>query len=315
MTQLVRETRAALESESPPTQAEPVRRRLNRKLRNMHQILIEPIADLLPKNPEEQVIFIPQGTLLLVPFAALQEADKTFLIERHTIRTAPSIQVLGLTQTQQAQRPAQPQATATNALVIGNPTMPKLGDPPEPLTDLPFAEKEAIAIADILKTTALTGANATENAVTRQMAEARLIHFATHGLLDDFAGLGVPGALALAPTATTDGFLTANEILALSLKRSDLVVLSACDTGRGRVTGDGVIGLSRSFIAAGAPSIVVSLWAVPDDATALLMTSFYQTLQHTPDKAQALRQAMLATLQRYPNARDWAAFTLIGEAQ
>ncbi len=76
-----------------------------------------------------------------------------------------------------------------------------------------------------------------------------------------------------------------------------------------------MIGLSRSFISAGVPSVMVSLWSVPDAPTASLMTEFYRQLQRHPDKAQALRQAMLMTLKQYPNPIDWAAFTLIGEAE
>lgn len=91
-------------------------------------------------------------------------------------------------------------------------------------------------------------------------------------------------------------------------------MLSGCDSGLGRITGDGVIGLSRSFIAAGVPSVIVSLGYVPDEATAFLMTEFYRRLQQQPDKAQALRQAMLATMKQYPNTLDWGGFTLIGEA-
>ncbi|GAA6618475.1 hypothetical protein NUACC26_042860 [Scytonema sp. NUACC26] len=111
-----------------------------------------------------------------------------------------------------------------------------------------------------------------------------------------------------------DGLLTANEILNLKLN-AELVVLSACDTGRGRITGDGVIGLSRSLISAGVPSVVVSLWAVSDDSTAFLMTEFYKNLQQKLDKATALRNTMLATKQKYGSPLQWAAFTLIGEAE
>ena len=96
---------------------------------------------------------------------------------------------------------------------------------------------------------------------------------------------------------------------------AELVVLSACHTGQGEITGDGVIGLSRSLIAAGVPSAIVSLWAVPDTPTALLMTEFYRHLQQNPDKAQALRSAMLTTMKQYPEPINWAAFTLSGEAQ
>ena len=84
-----------------------------------------------------------------------------------------------------------------------------------------------------------------------------------------------------------------------------------CNTGKGNITGDGVIGLSRSFMAAGVPHVVVSLWAVPDAPTAELMVAFYQALLQNPNKAEALRQAMLSTMQRFEDPRDWAAFVLL----
>jgi CHAT domain-containing protein len=102
----------------------------------------------------------------------------------------------------------------------------------------------------------------------------------------------------------------------LDLKlNAELVVLSACNTGRGKLTGDGVVGLSRALISAGVPSIIVSLWPVPDDSTGKLMAEFYRQLQLNPNKAQALRQAMLITMKMHPKPQDWAAFTLIGEAE
>ncbi|WP_226594906.1 CHAT domain-containing protein, partial [Microseira wollei] len=130
--------------------------------------------------------------------------------------------------------------------------------------------------------------------------------------LNDIQGL--QSAIALAPSGTDNGLLTAEQILELNLS-AELVVLSACNTGSGRITGDGVIGLSRALITAGVPSAIVSLWLVPDAPTAALMTEFYQQFQRTGDKAQSLRQAMLTTMQQHPNPRDWAAFTLIGEAE
>jgi CHAT domain-containing protein len=98
---------------------------------------------------------------------------------------------------------------------------------------------------------------------------------------------------------------------------AELVVLSACDTGRGRITGDSVIGLSRSFMVAGVPSLIVSLWAVPDTPTASFMTIFYKNLlENNLSKAQALRQAILATYKQYPDClKAWAAFTLVGDPQ
>ncbi|MBW4519885.1 MAG: CHAT domain-containing protein [Scytolyngbya sp. HA4215-MV1] len=295
--------------------AAPIRAIDSQLLRQLHQLLIAPIADLLPQNPADPVIFIPQRSLFLVPFAALQDSQGRYLIEQHTLSIAPSIQVLDLTHQLRQKSGNSLQAKGT-ALVVGNPTMPKVvveaGEPPEQLASLPGAEQEAVAIAQILKTQPLIEANATKVKVVQQMAQAKHVHLATHGLLDDFQGLGIPGAIALAPSGTDNGLLTAAEILNLQLA-AELVVLSACDTGGGRITGDGVIGLSRSLISAGVPSVVVSLWAVPDAPTAALMIQFYQNLQKGLDKAHALRQAMLVTQSQYPDPKDWAAFTLIGE--
>ena len=291
-----------------------------KRLKQLYQILIQPIADLLPNDPKERVIFIPQKSLFLVPFPALMDAAGKYLIEKHTVLTAPAIQVLQLTNQQRKQ------VSGDKVLVVGNPTMPsitfEIGEKPEQLEALPGAEKEALAIAKLLKTTAITGKEATKGAIVQQMLKSRIIHLATHGLLNDFNGSGVPGAIALAPDPASsskeqnsgiNGLLTADEILDLKLN-AELVVLSACDTGRGTITGDGVIGLSRSLITAGVSSVIVSLWPVPDAPTASLMSEFYQNLQKNPDKAQALRQAMLGTIKQYPEPKNWAAFTLIGEA-
>ena len=240
-----------------------------------------------------------------------------YLIEKHTILTAPSIQVLQLTR-QQKQRvgtihklPLQ----GKDALIVGNPTMPKvapaIGQPEQQLPSLSGAEEEARAIASMLKTQAITGSIATKPAILEKMNKARIIHLATHGLFDDVRGLS--SAIALAPSDKDNGLLTAEQILDLKLN-AELVVLSACDTGRGKITGDGVVGLSRALISAGVPSVIVSLWSVPDAPTADLMSEFYRNFQRSPDKAAALRGAMLTTMKQHPDPRDWAAFTLIGES-
>jgi CHAT domain-containing protein len=294
----------------------------NPALQTLYHLLIAPIADLLPSDPNQRVIFIPQASLFLVPFPALQAPSGEYLIQRHTILTAPAIQVLDLTR-KQRQRLAsanRPQSPHSSYLIVGNPTMPRVGDSAEPLLPLPGSEWEAIQIANLFGTTAMTGDRATKVEIAQRLPQARWIHLATHGLLDygnqanPLEGLGVPGAIALAPSTGDTGLLTADEILELQLN-AELVVLSACDSGQGRVTSDGVVGLSRSLISAGAPTVLVSLWAVQDSPTARLMVNFYQNLQQDSDKAKALRQAMLATMQEYPNPLNWAAFTLIGEAQ
>ncbi|BAZ48491.1 TPR repeat-containing protein [Nostoc sp. NIES-4103] len=291
----------------------PVDQKLQtQSLQQLHQLLIEPIADLLPSDENQRVIFVPQADLFLVPLPALQDKDGKYLIAKHTILTAPSIQVLDLTR---QQREKVKLAGVSEALVLGNPTMPsvaaKIGEKPEKLINLPGAKREAQAIAPLLNTKILTGDEATKAAVKARISKARIIHLATHGIFDDFQGL--QSAIALAPTATDNGLLTAEDILQLKLN-AELVVLSACNTGRGRITGDGVIGLSRSLITAGAPSVVVSLWSVNDNSTSFLMTEFYQNLQKF-DKATALRKAMLTTQKKYQNPLHWAAFTLIGESE
>ena len=287
------------------------------QLKRLHQLLIKPILDLLPTPESDKIIFIPQTSLFLVPFPALQDENGQYLIEKHTILTAPSIQVLQLTQHHSpvGARYIVP-LQGNDALVVGNPTMPKvppaIGKPPQQLPPLPGAEAEVNAIAPLLHTQALTGDRATKAAILSLIPKARIIHLATHGILDDIQGLN--SAIALAPSSKDSGLLTASEILDLKLN-AELVVLSACNTGRGKITGDGVIGLSRAFISAGVPSIIVSLWSVPDAPTASLMTEFYKNFQLNRDKAQALRQAMLTTMKQHSNPRDWAAFTLVGEAQ
>lgn len=299
--------------------------RERQSLQKLHQLLIQPIAQYLPSNPSDHVIFIPQGELFLVPFPALIDASGKYLIEQHTMLTAPSIQVLGLTHQQRQRQLSNRSATlqSNEMLIVGNPVMPKVWNPEtsqyRQLSSLPGAEQEADDIASEFNTTPLMWDRASETTVVQRMPSARLIHLATHGLLEygnpqDSGVRDFPGAIALAPDSRNDGLLTATEILQLNLN-AELVVLSACDTGRGRITGDGVIGLSRSLITAGVPSIIVSLWAVPDAPTAELMTQFYRQLQRNPDKAQALRQAMLTTLHQHRNPRDWAAFTLIGESE
>ncbi|MGA1356617.1 MAG: CHAT domain-containing protein [Prochlorothrix sp.] len=295
-------------------------------LAEAYNILIAPIADLLPPDPDDLVIIVPHRSLFLVPFAALPTPNGDRLIQHHTLSLAPSLQALSLSQP--TPHPFNPQ----QALIVGNPTMPSLPPALEaaPLTlqSLPGAEAEAQTIGQLLGVRPLLGAEATEATVVDRLPQASLVHLATHGLLDELEALdlAVPGAIALAPNVPyagdlprPDGLLTASEILDLRLQ-ADLVVLSACNTGRGTLTEDGVIGLSRSLLAAGTPSVLVSLWAVPDAPTATLMVAFYQALQNQPPntpapKARALRQAMLTTAAETPNPQDWAAFLLMGSAQ
>ena len=278
-------------------------------LAKLHQILIDPIAQDLPTEPNQRVIFLPQGELFLVPFAALPNAQGQYLIQRHTIVTAPSIQTLEFTHAQAKQARSEQAQFKGRSVVVGDPKMPLFNG--IALPPLPGARQEAIVVAKLLNTTPLLGEQATKSAVLAQMQSASVIHLATHGLLDTVQG-DVPGAIALAPSGQDNGLLSASEIFDLKLN-ANLVVLSACDTGRGKITGDGVLGLSRSIVAAGVPTVLVSLWAVNDASTSVLMSEFYRQLEQQQYKAQALRQAMLITMQKYPQPEYWAAFTLVGE--
>ncbi|WP_017717930.1 CHAT domain-containing protein [Kamptonema formosum] len=288
----------------------------NRLLQQLYQVLVEPIADLMPASENRRVTFIPQDFLFLVPFCALQDAAGTCLLEKHTILTAPSIEALDLALLNR--RTAEILSADTGShqvLVAGNPVMPSIflhvDEPPAPLHPLPEAAREAKEVARLRGTKALLGYKATKQAVLQGLPAARTVHLATHCLLDEIEGL--VGAVALAPTCNDDGFLRVPDIMAVRCG-AELAVLSGCDTSRGRIWGDGVPVLSQGWLSAGVSSIVMSLWCSPNAPTASLMAEFYQHLQRNSDKAQALRFAALATRQQHPHPRDWAAFILIGAA-
>jgi CHAT domain-containing protein len=176
----------------------------------------------------------------------------------------------------------------------------------------------------------LLGEQATEENVKAagRLSEYRFVHFATHGLLNEerpaYSGLilSLPSMAAGNNAQSTirnpqseDGLLQVYEVFNLKLN-ADLVVLSACETGLGKeMKGEGLIGLTRAFLYAGTPSVMVSSWSVQDRSTADLMVKFYQELNRSQDKAEALRQAKLKLIQnsRYAAPYYWAPFILIGE--
>jgi CHAT domain-containing protein/Tfp pilus assembly protein PilF len=286
-------------------------------LQLLHEILIAPIADLLPKDHESPVIFIPHYALFLVPFAALQNPQGRYFIEDHTPLIAPSIEVLKHTHTQDQQV----RGKRKKALVIAEPTLHQnFQKDPYKLRPYPFMEAAAESIATILETTAITGDKATKVAVINGMLETRIVHIFAHGLLDEYkpdeiANGRIPGTIVLAPADgddDDDGALNAAEIIDKQLN-CEIVVLSACSTGKGTITGDGIIGLSRCFILAGVPSLIVSLWNIGAPAAKVLMTKFYQNLAKGENRGAALRHAMMETKARFPNPECWAGFTLIGE--
>jgi CHAT domain-containing protein len=138
-----------------------------------------------------------------------------------------------------------------------------------------------------------------------------IVHLATHGIA--YADDPLRSFIALADAEAASGVLTASDVSYLGLP-ADLISLSACQTGLGRVSGDGVIGLARAFLTAGARSVLVSLWSVSDEATAALMAAFYRHYIALDDKAIALQLAMRELRSRpgYADPRYWAPFIVVG---
>jgi CHAT domain-containing protein len=185
------------------------------------------------------------------------------------------------------------------------------------IAPLPGTQLEADALrADFPDATVYTGDQALEATAKKAAPNYRYLHFATHGLFNDAAPMLSSVVLAQPKTSSgEDGFLTAREIFDLDLN-ADLVTLSACDTGRGqKKSGEGVIGLTWALFVAGAPTQVVSQWAVNDQSTAELMKRFYAQLKSGQLKGAALRSAELEMMRNEAHAHPfyWAPFILMGD--
>jgi len=262
----------------------------------LYDRLIAPVPGALDRP---RVIIVGHGPLHYLPWAALYDGQK-FLVERAALTLLPSASVMQFLA-------ARPSATAKSLLLLGN---PDLGDAN---MDLPGAEAEARAIKGLWPdSTVLMRKAASKSALTKAGGLFRVIHVAAHG---EFVGdQPLSSRLLLSPEGTDNGQLTAGDLYGMRLS-ADLVTLSACETGLGKVlSGDDVVGLTRGFLYAGANSIVASLWPVSDSETTFLMTAFYRKLKSLP-KADALRQAQLDTRERYPHPFHWSAFQLTGQGR
>jgi CHAT domain-containing protein len=186
------------------------------------------------------------------------------------------------------------------------------------LLPLPHAEIEVSAIGRAMADSRVhVGGRASEKAFKEEASEYRVLHLATHFLSDDRQPLYSKIVLSQEDDAQEDGYLQTYEIFNTQLN-ADLVVLSACNTGLGKLSrGEGLVGMSRAFLYAGVPSLVVSLWSVDDESTSILMESFYLHLSEGLSKKQALRRAKLDYLETARgNKRDpfyWAPFILVGD--
>jgi CHAT domain-containing protein len=223
---------------------------------------------------------VPFAELNTLPFQALPWRGRALGLQK-SVSYLPAASVL--------QYFRGPDPLASGALVVGDPAAMAYADAAtgrvETLDPLPAARLEAEAVAALHGALPLVGAGATEPAVREALARApRLIHFATHGFLQEGAPLASGVALAFGEA------ITADELMGLDLK-ADVVVLSACDTGRGSLQGSELVGLARGLLYAGARAAVVSLWPVDDVATAMLMEFFHAELRAPAPPADALRRA------------------------
>jgi CHAT domain-containing protein len=277
-------------------------------------------------------VIVPDGPLHSLPFEALPVrvgAARKSLIEDFAVSYAPSATVLAAVSAERsgsaARRedliafadPAPPAQPSTRG---GSAAGRSAGEwAPAALARIPGARREVESIARYVSrgSKVYMDAEASESRLKRERLDRyRVLHFATHGLLS----LENPGRSALLLAAPAggkeDGLLQAREISELELS-SELVVLSGCETARGRtLSGEGVQSLARAFFLAGARSVVASLWKVRDRAAEDLMTAFYRRLSEGRTKDEALRGAKLELLRRpqTASARDWGSFVLIGEA-
>lgn len=296
--------------------------------RKLYRILIEPVSAWLPETPGSLLTIIPHGPLFRLPFAALRDRSGRYLVQRYATHYLPAAAVFRYTE----HNAAVSMDRAPNYLLIAD-TLPARS-PAGALPRLLGAGKEVDAIASIIGPRHIVLLKDREDrvsSVTSAMEHATLIHIATHAVMDDAHPLR--SFLLLASESggsphSTQAQLTAAEIYGLHIP-ANLVVLSACRTMGGPITGDGVMGMSRAFFAAGAASLLATEWNVADEPTRSLIVDFYRHLLAGEKKAQALRDAqleMIAALREgklgvntpagrlvLPEAPEfWAAFVLEG---
>ena len=286
--------------------------------RRLYDLLIAPMESALPAAPAARVTIVPHGPRFGLSFAALMDSRGRYLLERYTLHYAPSAASLQRTGLKPEAMPSPPRY-----LLIADPA--NAGGAADRLPRLPGARSEAAAVRALLPAGAATlvmGSRADTARVTGLAPASTVLHFATHGVVLDDRPL--ESYLALA-----NGRLTARDIYALDL-HADLVILSACRSGSGSITGDGIMGLTRAFFYAGTPSIIATLSDVADVSAGYLVPRFYGSWQRSHDKAAALRSAQLGLLRALRAGRIsvdtpagrfivpehpalWAPFVLIGQ--
>jgi CHAT domain-containing protein/Flp pilus assembly protein TadD len=279
----------------------------------LHRLLIAPLISLLAHD--KTLCLVPDKILTLLPFAALYSAQSgKWLLEEFQLLYAPST-TLFLHYTAEAERRAGKKNE--RLLSVGNPAFDRQAFPT--LGDLPAAEKEAFQIAALYQhPVLLTGNRATEEAIRRELEKVDVIHLALHHIPDERSALISRMLLASGDpsNSATDGLLEAHEILQYKLRQTRLVVLSACRTDTEKYyKGEGVIGISRVFEAAGVPLVIASLWEIDSNTTSDLMIHFHQVRKQR-NSTNALRDAQLGLIyhieERFHHPYYWAGFRIVG---
>ena len=265
--------------------------------------IFAPIADLVHR---QDIIIIPEGEDFMVPFCALCDHNDKFLSETFRIRLIPSLTALRMIQDS-----PEDYHSITGALIVGNPSVP----PQTKLPSLPGARREALEIAELLGVSPTVGDEATKKHVLQRIREVSLIHIAAHG--DPERGeIALASSFPSRRSPRKDDFMLTMEDVAKVGTRAKLVVLSCCHSGKGQIMkSEGVVGISRAFLAAGARSVLVTLWDVDDRATKEFMIRFYGHLKRDKLSAnESLHQTMkwMRDSKRY-RIRDWSPFVLIGD--
>jgi len=315
----------------------PVRTQASRALSRM---LLDPVAGRLANK---RLVVVADGALQYIPFGALRSSRGMPLIAEHEIVTLPSASTLAILRQEMEGRSAAPKLAVVLADPVFSPDDPRVSPTSQArLHALPSdklersaqdtglvnfdrlvaSRREADAIVALagehLSKEALDFDASLETATSPDLSQYRIVHFATHALLNsqhpELSGIVL--SLVDRQGRPQDGFMQAQEVYNLRLN-ADLVVLSACQTALGKeVEGEGLIGLTRGFMYAGAPRVLASLWRVPDRATMVLMRRFYSgILSKGLPAAAALREAQAAMRAEKQRAAPyyWAGFTLQGE--
>jgi len=277
----------------------------------LYHILLAPVEDDL--KSERSVVIVPDGPLWDVAFHALQPAPKHFLIEQLAVSYSPSLAVLR--ETMKLNRSLRTSVTARQLLAVGNPA----GQPP-----IPESERQLEEIAKLYgaaQSHVMTGADASAARLMAESPNYRVLHLASHAILDSTNPMY--SYAMLAKTAGDAGLLEARDLMRFDL-HAELLVLSACETARGQAAGgEGINGMLWAAFVAGAPSTVASMWRVESSSTSDLMIGFHRAWLEArrtaspTGKAEALQKAALSLIAtgRYAHPFYWAGFILVGSPQ